>query len=208
VALKINEIFGPAIQGEGSTAGCPAIFIRLSGCNMSCSFCDTSHQRAASASVDEIIKAVRDLDEHDNCKLVVITGGEPLLQTGHPLCDLMHSLVVNEYEVQIETNGTLNSFDALSYSKHVMCSPKVTFDKLGINKEMVTCWKLLFPYQFDPKPYIKFAKQFMKEQSKVSFYLQPVDGVEDSLQKTIDEVKRLGAPWRLGVQLHKIIGEK
>ena len=100
--LKINEIFY-SIQGESSYSGMPCIFIRLTYCNLRCSYCDTedSFYEGQDMSIDQIIKEI----EKYNCKLIEVTGGEPLLQKGS--IELMNILLNNNYKVMLETGGSL-----------------------------------------------------------------------------------------------------
>lgn len=99
--MLINEIFH-SLKGEGVYTGTPMIFIRLSGCNLSCEFCDTKDQLLGDLSVREIMDQV---EEYSGlCNHVVITGGEPTMQDLHLLIDELHS---EGYLVHIETNGTL-----------------------------------------------------------------------------------------------------
>jgi len=100
--LKINEIFH-SVQGESSKAGQPCVFVRLTYCNLRCSYCDTEYAfyEGKDKSVDEIITEVRKYD----CKLVEITGGEPLFQK--ECWDLMTRLCDEGFEVMLETGGSL-----------------------------------------------------------------------------------------------------
>ena len=88
--IKVNEIFY-SIQGESSFAGMPCVFIRLTGCNLRCTYCDTkdAYENGSFMSIMDIIKHIRDY----GCSLVEITGGEPLLQNDTP--ELANSLVQN-----------------------------------------------------------------------------------------------------------------
>ncbi|GAB6282633.1 MAG: 7-carboxy-7-deazaguanine synthase QueE [Ignavibacterium sp.] len=100
--LKVNEIFY-SIQGESSNAGLPCVFIRLTYCNLRCSYCDTEYAfyEGKDSSIDEILKEV----EKYNCKLVELTGGEPLFQSES--LDLMKRLCDENYNVMLETSGSL-----------------------------------------------------------------------------------------------------
>lgn len=103
--LAVSEIFGPTWQGEGPRAGRLCHFLRLGGCNLACTWCDTPYtwdasrfdlrQEIQSMTTDQVIEALV------NAREVVVTGGEPLLQS--------RALegIVNEYPVSIETNGTI-----------------------------------------------------------------------------------------------------
>lgn len=101
--LKVNEIFF-SIQGESSFAGRPCVFIRLTGCNLRCSYCDTRYafHEGSKLSMDDILTKVKEFE----CDLVEITGGEPLL---HPETKGLVKLLLDQgYTVLIETNGSLD----------------------------------------------------------------------------------------------------
>jgi 7-carboxy-7-deazaguanine synthase len=101
--LKVNEIFY-SIQGESSFAGLPCVFVRLTYCNLRCSFCDTEYAffEGTEMTVDEIVDKVSEYD----CRLVEITGGEPLIQAN--VHRLMTKLSDNEYQVILETGGHMD----------------------------------------------------------------------------------------------------
>ncbi len=103
ITLRVNEIFY-SIQGESLYAGCPCVFIRLSGCNLRCSYCDTryAYHQGVEMGIVEILNRV---DPYKS-NLVEITGGEPLIQSGTP--PLIEYLLVAGYKVMMETNGTLD----------------------------------------------------------------------------------------------------
>jgi len=100
--LKINEIYH-SIQGESSNAGMPCVFVRLTYCNLRCTYCDTEYAfyEGEDKSVDEIIAEVGKYD----CKLVEVTGGEPLFQ--HECYDLLMSLCDKGFDVLLETAGNM-----------------------------------------------------------------------------------------------------
>lgn len=102
MSLQVCEIFY-SIQGESVRAGYPCIFIRLAGCNLRCSYCDTVYAQSPGTQylVEDIIKSVGRYP----CRLVEITGGEPLLQEQTP--DLVCELLDRDYIVLLETNGTI-----------------------------------------------------------------------------------------------------
>ncbi len=99
--LKISEIFY-SVQGEAFYSGYPCIFIRTSGCNLKCSWCDTPYATEGTfLTIEEILNKVK---AFNNCKLVELTGGEPLRQ---PVSiELMHQLISFGYKVLLETNGS------------------------------------------------------------------------------------------------------
>lgn len=99
--LTVSEIFF-SLQGESSFAGLPCAFVRLTGCNLRCSYCDTTY--AYEGGVDFSIREILDHVGTYGVRLVEVTGGEPLLQSECP--DLIRSLLGEGYAVLIETNGS------------------------------------------------------------------------------------------------------
>ncbi len=103
MTLKINEIF-QSIQGESTWAGLPFVFIRLTGCNLRCSYCDTRY--AYDEGTDwQVEKIVRHISRYQ-CNRVTVTGGEPLFQAGTPF--FVAQLLELGYTVTVETNGSLD----------------------------------------------------------------------------------------------------
>ncbi len=101
--LKVNEIFY-SIQGESTFAGLPCVFVRLTGCNLRCSYCDTkyAYEEGEEISINGILGKV----EKYNCDLVEITGGEPLIQSQS--IELAKALIKDGKKVLVETNGSLD----------------------------------------------------------------------------------------------------
>ena len=102
--LKVNEIFY-SIQGESSYAGRPCVSVRLTGCNLRCSYCDTryAYDEGDDLEIGEIIDRIMS----HRCALVEITGGEPLIQKDTPL--LIERLLDLGLEVLLETNGSIDT---------------------------------------------------------------------------------------------------
>lgn len=120
-SLQVQEIFA-TLQGEGPFTGWPAVFVRLGGCNLACSFCDTEFESFTALLCSEILAEIQQkaLSEGTRVRnLVVITGGEPLRQNIQPLCE---ALLADGFRVQIETNGTI--YRELPEGVDVICSPK------------------------------------------------------------------------------------
>lgn len=204
--LKIKEIFGPTIEGEGLFAGEKAHFIRLSGCNIwdgreetkaksMCPYCDTNFNGGEELTVDDIILQVQSLGNAAN--LVNITGGEPLLQDITELC---LKLIQKGYRVNIETNGTKPLPDELMdlMFLYVTCSPKVPYKAIKIQK--MNCVKVLYPHpsgKIDPMDFDNFNCK----------YIQPIeiDG-KFNYQECMDKLYTMPADWSLSLQIHKIIG--
>lgn len=101
--IKVNEIYY-SIQGEGTAAGLPCVFVRLTYCNLRCSYCDTEY--AFYDGKDFSVKKIIDEVKKYNCNLVEITGGEPLVQMNECV-DLMEQLCNEGFNVMIETGGSL-----------------------------------------------------------------------------------------------------
>jgi len=99
--LKVNEIFY-SIQGESTHCGRPCVFIRLTGCNLRCRYCDTRYAYEEGQKMK--LEAILEKTDYYNTKLVEITGGEPLIQKETP--ELCQQLLDKGYEVLVETNGT------------------------------------------------------------------------------------------------------
>lgn len=101
--LRVNEIFC-SIQGESTYAGRPCTFVRLSGCNLRCAYCDTryAYDEGEHMEIETVLDRVRGLD----CSLVEVTGGEPLFQKETP--QLVKRLLDFGYTVLLETNGSLD----------------------------------------------------------------------------------------------------
>lgn len=99
--LRVNEIFY-SIQGESTFAGWPCIFIRLTGCNLRCVYCDTryAYEGGDDTPLEDILAKVKGFD----CNLVEVTGGEPLIQDETP--DMISALIGKGYTVLLETNGS------------------------------------------------------------------------------------------------------
>ncbi len=102
-SLRINEIFY-SIQGESTYAGQPCVFVRLTYCNLRCTYCDTEYAfyDGSDMTLDAIMTSIAEFD----CRLVEITGGEPLLQK--PVLDLMSRCCDAGYQVLLETGGSLD----------------------------------------------------------------------------------------------------
>lgn len=103
MSLDICEIFY-SLQGESTRAGLACVFVRLSGCNLSCSWCDTTYAavQPVSMTIDEIVGRVAAFE----CPMVEITGGEPLIQPQTPA--LISALLEKGFQVLLETNGSLS----------------------------------------------------------------------------------------------------
>ena len=113
MTYAVNEVF-ESVQGEGPDIGRRAAFVRFSGCNLACSFCDTRHEEHLAMDAGDIERTLRemqrdrDIDKHGK-PLVVLTGGEPLLQIDEDLL----TLLARRFELAVETNGSRSAFDSV-----------------------------------------------------------------------------------------------
>lgn len=119
-SVDVHSIFGPTIQGEGPLSGHPAIFVRLAGCNLQCPGCDTDYtSKRERMSPEAVVAQVQRL--HPGPRLVVISGGEPFRQNIGLLTQMLED---SDYQVQIETNGTLPVPPGMAMSTWIVVSPK------------------------------------------------------------------------------------
>lgn len=141
--MQVSEIFY-SIQGEGINIGKPAIFLRLAGCHLRCSWCDSKYtwnfKSGKSMTTSEIIKKIKKYP----CKNLVITGGEPLIQQ-NALIELLKKLP--HFYIEVETSGSLAPHIS-DYIDHYNCSPKLS------NSENSTIKLEKFPRE---KTYYKFV---------------------------------------------------
>lgn len=190
---KVNEIFY-SLQGEGRWMGRPAVFVRMSGCNLKCPFCDTDFRGYREMSADDILSKC--LEEGGECRFIVLTGGEPSLQVDE---QLIATLYKAGYYLSMETNGTHAIPEGIDW---VTCSPKVDFTEGGeLVVRKVDELKLIFDGEHEVSDH-GIACAFR--------YLQPCDVGNDSRNYLIlsECIKYIKAhpEWQLSVQMHKIVG--
>lgn len=194
---KINEIFY-SIQGEGFHAGTPAVFIRFSGCNLKCPFCDTKHNEGKYMDLQEILKAVKGTIQEAAVtpSLVVLTGGEPSLYADEALCLALRNIFLI---VAMESNGTHQTPVGVNF---LTVSPKDDFVK-GAAISVDTCdeLKLVFTGENDPGKWTGIRARHL--------FLQPCDTgnpVENIkiVQKAVEYAKKHPV-WRISLQTQKIL---
>lgn len=188
--LIVNEIFY-SLQGEGGRIGKPSIFIRLSKCNLRCSFCDTEFDSGNEMTLDEILTKITEY----GCKWIIWTGGEPTLQLTDEVISFFKN---NGYLQAIETNGTRKVPNGIDY---ITCSPKQHFEKI---KALIPhTQELRFPIQKgDPLPDTSLLP------STENYYLSPIFDADKPVRENIDYCVQLikeNPQWSLSVQLHKLI---
>ena len=199
--MRINETF-LSLQGEGYFTGTPAFFLRFSGCNLDCPFCDTQHQSFSEMSEEEI---VREASTHE-VRHIVITGGEPALQLTQSLVDKLHEA---GFFIQVETNGTLPLPEGIDW---VTCSPKdplPTSPSMGRGLQIDELKLLYMGNGTDPESVVS---PLLGEGSEPRLYLQPLDTGDEVrnrliLRDTIAYVLQ-HPKWSLSLQTHKLLGIK
>lgn len=204
---SVKEIFY-TLQGEGANAGRAAVFCRFSGCNLwsgreqdrgtaQCQFCDTDFVGTDGsgggrfATAPELASACRTAAAPAGASLIVLTGGEPMLQVDEALIAALHD---TGFEIAIETNGTLPVPAAIDW---ICVSPKAgTALKQRTGHEL----KLVFPQESLPPAAVDglaFTHRF----------LQPMDGPDRDRNTALAVAYCKANPrWRLSLQSHKLIG--
>ena len=197
--MRVNEIFY-SLQGEGFNTGTPAVFIRFSGCNLQCPFCDTNHAEGKEMTEGDIIEEV----SRYKAQLVVVTGGEPALQLTESLVEMLHLLGKT---VAVETNGTVELPKNVDW---ITLSPKDMF--LGENATPILReadeLKLVYDGENHGKDDVHIVSAYANINVKHRF-LQPCDTGDTAknaeiTKKTIEFCKE-HPEWRLSLQTHKIL---
>lgn len=210
MSYAVKEIFY-TLQGEGANTGRPAVFCRFSGCNLwtgheadraeaTCRFCDTDFvgtdgpgggRFGSAADLARAVAAAWPAGEAAGRRLVVCTGGEPLLQLDEALLAALH---VERFEVAVETNGTLAPPTGIDW---LTVSPKAGAPLVARRGDEL---KLVFPQPgAEPERYLDLDFRH--------FYLQPMDGPAAAANTAAALRYCLEHPrWRLSLQTHKLLG--
>lgn len=205
--MKINEIFY-SVQGEGKQSGTPTIFIRVSGCNLRCTYCDTqyAYYEGTEMSINDIINEIRKY----RCNNICITGGEPLLQSD--IKDLINKLTNKKYKVSIETNGSIDITPILKtnllISIDIKCPSSKMHEKMKFENLNLLQKKDQLKFIIKNNQDYEYAKKII-ETIKPNFevFFQPVWGINPRI--IAEWVLKDELDVKLGLQIHKIIwGEK
>ena len=188
--LQLAEIFY-SVQGEGTYTGTPAVFVRLAGCNLACDFCDTDYSVKEFASVDDVVRKVREAG--GDCPTVVLTGGEPLAQAEAPA--LIDALRRDRRRVHIESNGTI--FVPLPNDVWLCVSPKERVDPRMAQRANEA--KLIVDERVPEEHLPQFAGTSV-------ILLQPEGNKPPNVTLALDYVKAHPQRFRLSLQTHKFIG--
>ena len=178
---KINEIFY-SLQGEGFHTGTPAVFIRFSGCNLRCPFCDTRHEEGTFMSDEQLIEALADYP----CRMVILTGGEPSLWIDEALIERLHQ--AGKY-ICIETNGTHPLPQGIDW---ITCSPKQ-----GTHLALTRANELKIVLTDNTAP-----EHWLTQIQADHLFLQPCSC--QNTEQVVDYIL-LHPHWRLSLQTHKYL---
>lgn len=208
--MIVNEIFY-SIDGEGYRTGELAVFIRLAGCNLNCSYCDTRYAIKSNSgtkmTIDEILEEVKKYD----CKNITLTGGEPLLHSN--INELIYKLIENNYKVNIETNGAL---DITNYLNKCLITMDYKLPSSGMEKYMIldNLEKLtendVLKFVAEETDFEKIEEILKKYKIKSYIYISPIFGRIEP-KRIVDFMKHLNKiginteKIRVQVQLHKVI---
>jgi 7-carboxy-7-deazaguanine synthase (Cx14CxxC type) len=209
MAYTVKEIFY-TLQGEGLHAGRPAVFCRLTGCNLwngmesgragaSCQFCDTDFvgtdgNLGGKYTAEALAQTMLSLWPKDSATtpFCVLTGGEPAMQFDQPLADALHALNII---IAMETNGTI----ALQAQPDWLCvSPKADTSLLITSGDEL---KLVWPQPMHPVDPADFVHLHFRH-----FYLQPIDGLASNYTQDCIDYCKAHPQWKLSLQTHKILG--
>lgn len=208
MTYSVKEIF-LTLQGEGGQAGKAAVFCRFSGCNLwtgreqdrhkaVCTFCDTDFVGTDGegggkfATADALAAAVEAAwTGGADDRLVVCTGGEPLLQLDAAIVEALHA---RGFQIAMESNGTLPAIDGIDW---ICVSPKADAPVVQTSGQEL---KLVFPQE-------KAMPERFADMDFERFYLQPMDGPDRDRNTQLAVAYCLAHPkWRLSVQTHKYLG--
>ena len=207
MSLKVNEIYF-SIQGESTHAGKPCIFIRLTYCNLRCTYCDTEH--AFYEGKDMEISEIMDKIKQWSCNLVEVTGGEPLFQV--QCIDLLKELLNQNYKVMLETGGSLPISDVPTEVIRI-----VDFKCPSSKMEKMNLWSIVNDLQ--PHDEVKFvigdradfdwARNIINKYSLNEICAVLISPVFDEIDPSIlgEWILKENLPVRMQLQMHKHIWE-
>ncbi|MEM2514475.1 MAG: radical SAM protein [Candidatus Bathyarchaeia archaeon] len=205
--MKISEIFF-SIEGEGIEIGRLEVFVRLSGCNLRCSWCDTKYalKNGKEMSIEEIIQEVSKYP----CKNISITGGEPLLQRKE-LLELVKRLKNLGYWIQINTNGTIFDEEIFRLVDLISMDCKCPSSRMKSDLEVLKKTKDLFNFKTQFKFVIsneedyEYAKKVVLSLNASNVIFQPEWNSRKFTRKLVDLIKRDCLNIRIILQQQKMI---
>ena len=202
--MKINEIFF-SLQGEGLLVGTPSIFIRSTGCNLRCSYCDTiyAYTKGIEMTIPQIVETVQGYPATHIC----ITGGEPLMQ--RETVPLVDSLLKKKYFVSLETNGSrsikkLAGKKAFIVSLDIKCPSSGSHEQMDMDNIRLLTKKDQLKFIIKNRADYQFAKRILETyHPDCTVFFQPVWGTDP--KKLASWILHDGLLVRFSLQLHKVI---
>ena len=204
ICFPVVELF-ESVQGEGANAGLPAVFLRLGGCNLSCPWCDTDSSIVEMMDVTTILNRLSVFQG----RRLILTGGEPSI---HPSLDILVAhLKQAGYWIAVETNGVIDLSPSLrQMMDYISTSPKAHAASDYLESRMIRLTDevriVVDGDVFD------FCTRMRSQISATRYFLSPCSRKgKMNVAETLLLLKRLNVdefenPWRLSVQLHKLIG--
>lgn len=204
--MKINELF-LSIQGEGLQTGLPTFFIRTTGCNLRCTYCDTKY--AYTKGQDMTIEAIVNEIHKQPFDLICFTGGEPLMQLEAKL--LIQKLLQENYKVCIETNGSIDiskfpNNKNILYSLDIKCPSSGMADRMHYKNLSYLTEKDQVKFIMQTKKDYDFAKNIVEKyklSNKTNVLFHSVGGIK--ARWIVEKILRDKLNVRVGLQIHKII---
>jgi len=205
--MKVNEMF-PSLQGEGIYIGIPMFFVRFTGCNLRCTWCDTKYAfyEGEEMEIDEIVERI----EKSGMKWICLTGGEPLIQKD--IYKLIYR-IMNSHEILIETNGSVSIEDIPTEENiHISLDIKTPSSKMHNHMKFENLDYLgegdFVKFVIMDEGDFQYAKKVMEEHDiKTEIVFQPVWGTD--MKWLVTRVMEEKLNVRVLPQLHKMIwGEK
>ncbi len=204
--LTVNEIFY-SIQGETVTAGLPSVFVRLTGCNLNCAYCDTRHAREK-GTVLELDAIIRELEQYQSADHVTVTGGEPMLQAN--TIPLLKQIIDHGWKCQVETNGSILLKDVPEKVRKIVdvkTPSSGEADSFETRNLKYLTDRDEIKFVISDIPDYEFAKDFIGKyllKKGIVINFSPASG-EMAGQVLADMIIRDRLPVRLNLQLHKIL---
>lgn len=208
--MRVVEIFN-SIEGEGKRAGIPCTFIRLQGCNLNCTYCDSQYACSGDATVmtiDEILDKVREF----GCNNITVTGGEPLIHPG--INELLRALMLDRYSINVETNGSIvptgtfpyNAAGNLFYTMDYKTFSSGQSDKMNPEAfKKLDCSDVLKFVVGDEKDLDQALEFLETNECEARVFVSPIFGKIEAKEIVEYIQKHKLWHWSVQLQLHKYI---
>lgn len=205
--FRVVEIFR-SVEGEGRWVGLPVVFVRLEGCNLRCSWCDTTYSYDGESFIEIDLDTIVEKVKSYNIRRVCITGGEPFFSEN--LHILVKRFIAENLTVFIETNGTLwnENLENLDWSKiYITCSPKPPF--YFVHKKLlphISELKFVIDENIEISDIVK--PEYIDILKNDTIVLQPESNKREMVEKALniqDQLLKVGVESRIIPQCHKVL---